>query len=230
MLSPTARILITSVGISFSLSIWLVADYFSLARANRASQGYVPPAKDSKQQKATASGSRGCLSEAVDIAPLIPTDRNATTISSNPSFSFLVKSQPNFPATFSLVEPGVVKPVWEEELNIEQTGIFSVSLPQKVNLEVGKEYVWNLKVICNPNRPSENWYIRAVIQRVPVTAELTRELEQADTEAKKAAILVREGIWYDAIAIGYHSQHKLKDTSYFKQLLARIGLSLPKLD
>lgn len=204
--------------------------YLNLAYCSQANQGYVPPAKDQKQQKATSSGSRGCSGEFVDIIPLVPTDHTPTTISANPNFLFLVKSKPNLPIYFSLVEPGRVEPIWKSELTVERSGVLSVSTPQNVNLDMGKEYVWNLKVVCNPRRPAENWYIRAVVQRVPLTAELAQKLVDADSESERAAILAGNGIWYDAISISYHTKDEPKATSYFQQLLAQIGQTLPRLN
>ena len=228
MLPFATRTLITSIGIALGF-LFLPSSYLNLAQSNQANQGYVPPAKDREQQKATSSGSRGCSGEPIDIVPLIPADRTLTTISANPNFLFLVQSQPNLPVHFSLVEPGVVKPVWENELNIERSGILSVPIPQSVNLDIGKEYVWNLKAICNPHRPSENWYIRAIVKRVSPSAQLRQNLASTNDKSEQAAILASEGIWYDAIAVSYHSNNERAD-SYFQQLLAQIGLFLPKLD
>ena len=228
MLSFATRTLITSIGLTLGF-LFLPSSYLNLAQSNQANQGYVPPAKDREQQKATSSGSRGCSSEPINIVPLIPTVGTPTTISANPNFLLLVQSQPNLPVHFSLVEPGVVKPVWENELNIERTGVLSVPTPPSINLDIGKEYVWNLKAICNPHRPSENWYIRAIVKRVSPGAQLRQNLASTNNKSEQAAILAREGIWYDAIAVSYHSNNKGAD-SYFQQLLAQIGLSLPKID
>lgn len=210
--------------------LFLPSSYLNLAQSNQANQGYIPPAKDREQQKATSSGSRGCSSEPVAITPLIPSDRTPTTISANPSFLFLVKSNPNFPVYFSLVEPGIAEPLWEEELSVERSGVLSVAIPQNVSLDVGKNYVWNLKVVCNPNRPSQSWYIRAIVKRVPPSTKLMHELTEANSKSEQAAILASNGIWYDAISISYHTRNEPETTSYFQQLLAQIGISLPKLN
>lgn len=210
--------------------IFLSSSYFSQAKSNRANQGYVPPNKDRKQQKATSSGSRGCSNESIDIISLAPTDRPPVTISANPNFLFLVKEKPNLPVHFSLVKPGVDRPIWQKELTVERSGILSVSTPQNINLDVDQEYVWNLKVICNPRRPAENWYIRAVIKRIAPTANVAQRLATANSKFEKAVILANNGIWYDAISISYHNKHESESIAYFQQLLTQIGLSLPELN
>jgi hypothetical protein len=162
----------------------------------------------------------------VDITSLIPTNHTPTTISTHPDFLFSVKSIPNLPVRFSLIEPGVIEPLWKSDIAVNRAGILSVSIPQTVSLDVGKEYVWNLEVVCNPSRPAENWYIRAVIRRVPLKPELAVKLAEADSESEKAVILANNGIWYDAVYYSYKGKNEADSTSYFKQLLSQIGLSI----
>lgn len=228
MLASKNRILISLLGLTFACLGGIFSNFNELAQSSQANQGYVPPAKDQKQQEATASGSRGCPGKPVDITSLIPTDHTPTTISAHPNFLFLVKSVPNLPVRFSLVEPGVIESLWKENLTVNRSGILLVSIPPSVSLDVGKEYVWNLEVVCNPSRPSESWYFRAVITRVPLKPELAQKLAEANSEIEKAVILASNGIWYDAIAISYHTRDEAKANSYFQQLLAQIGLSLPQ--
>jgi hypothetical protein len=200
--------------------------YPILAKNNQANQGYIPPNKDKQEQNATASGSRGCQRNPVDITPLIPTNHTPTTISTHPNFLFSVQSEPKYPVRFTLVEPGVAKPVWEKDLIVARSGIMSVSIPENVNLEANKEYVWNLVVVCNPNRPSENYYIRAAIKRVSSSQQLVEEISQANSHYQKALILARAGIWYDAIYTSYKGKNEVDSISYFKQLLSQIGLTI----
>jgi hypothetical protein len=210
--------------------LWLFGLLFPaypiFAKNNQANQGYIPPNKDKQEQNATASGSRGCQGNAVDITPLIPTNHTPTTISTHPNFLFSVKSEPKFPVRFTLVEPGVAKPLWEKELIVSRAGIMSVSIPENVNLKTNKEYVWNLVVVCNPNRPSENYYIRASVKRVSPSQELVQEIDSAKSHELQASILARAGIWYDAIYTSYQGQKEPDSMSYFKQLLSQIGLTI----
>jgi len=224
MMSSASKIVTLLFGLTFGLLILFFSNFDKLAQSSQTNHGYVPPAKDQKQQKATASGSRGCPGKSVDITSLVPTNHTPTTISTHPNFLFSVKSVPNLPVRFSLIEPGVIEPLWKSDIAVNRAGILSVSVPQTVNLDVGKEYVWNLEVVCNPSRPAENWYIRAVIRRVPLKPELAQKLAEASSETEKAVILANNGIWYDAIAISYHSRDEVKANSYFQQLLAQVGL------
>lgn len=212
----------------FGLFIFLSSSYFSQVASNQANQGYVPPNKDRRQQKATSSGSRGS-NKSIDVISLAPTDHTPVTISANPNFLFLVKEKPDSLVYFSLVKPGVDRPIWQKELTIERSGILSVSIPQGINLDIDQEYVWNLKVVCNPRRPAENWYIRAVVKRIAPTAKLAQELASANSESEKAMVLANNGIWYDAISLSYYNKHESAGIAYFQQLLAQIGLSLPEL-
>ena len=227
-MSSSSKILTLSLGLTFGLVLLFFSNFFQLAQSSQTNYGYVPPAKDRKQQKATASGSRGCPGKSVDITSLIPTDHTPTTISAHPNFLFSVESVPNLPVRFSLIERGVIEPIWESDVAVNQLGILTVSIPPTVSLDVGKKYVWNLEIICNPSRRSESWYIRAVIKRVPLKPKLARKLDEANSEFEKAVILANNGIWYNAIAISYHSRDEAKANSYFHQLLAQIDILLPQ--
>jgi hypothetical protein len=226
MMSSASKIVTLLFGLTFGLLILFFSNFDKLAQSSQTNHGYVPPAKDQKQQKATASGSRGCPGKSVDITSLIPTNHTPTTISTHPDFLFSVKSVPNLPVRFSLIEPGVIEPLWKSDITVNRAGILSVSIPQTVNLDVGKEYVWNLEVVCNPSRPAENWYIRAVIRRVPLKPELAQKLDEANSETEKAVILANNGIWYDAVYYSYKGKNEADSISYFKQLLSQIGLSI----
>jgi hypothetical protein len=226
MMFFSSRILTLSFGLTFGLVLLFFSNFDKLAQSSQTNHGYVPPAKDQKQQKATASGSRGCPGKSVDITSLIPTNHTPTTISTHPDFLFSVKSVPNLPVRFSLIEPGVIEPLWKSDIAVNRAGILSVSIPQNVSLDVGKEYVWNLEVVCNPSRPAENWYIRAVIKRVPLKPELAQKLDEANSETEKAVILANNRIWYDAIYTSYKGKNEADSISYFKQLLSQIGLTI----
>lgn len=227
-MSSLSKILTLSLGLALGLLLLFFNSFSQLAQSSQANRGYVPPAKDRKQQEATASGSRGCPGKPVNITSLIPTDHTPTTISAQPNFLFSVEFVPNLSVRFSLVEPRVSEPLWESNIAVNRSGILSVSIPPSVSLEEGKKYVWNLEVICNPNHPSESWLDRGAVTRVPLKPELARKLAEANSELEKAVILANNGIWYDAIAISYHDRDEAKANSYFKGLLAQIGISLPQ--
>ena len=72
MILSLTKILKISLGLALGFWIFFLISP-NLAQSNQANQGYVPPAKDRKQQKATASGSRECSSQPINIVPLIVT-------------------------------------------------------------------------------------------------------------------------------------------------------------
>ena len=224
LLSFQHKIIIRLLGLALGVITLVFPVYPNLAKQNRANQGYNPPNKDKKQQNAVNSGSRGCPSQPVNITPLIPTDHIPTTVSAQPIFLFLVKSKLEHAVRFSLVEPGISQPLWEKELILGQQETLLVSPPPQVNLEINKEYVWNLVVVCNPNRPAENWYIRAIVKRIPLSQQLAQKLNKASSNYEKASIFAVSGIWYDALAASYLAQNELQSISYFQQLLNQINL------
>ena len=194
-------------------------------------QGYVPPKDRGRSQRTEGAGSRGC-NQAVPISLrlLAPNDHVAATVLGHPSFLWYVSKIPTTPMRFTLVEPGIVKPLLEEWVKVDKPGIVQLHLPTKVQeLEIGKQYKWSVSIVCNQERPSENIYARAWIERVPKELDLVQNLAAATNGSQRATIYAKSGIWFDAIAITYSVflAHPSDEESYayFYTLLAQIGLS-----
>lgn len=109
-----------------------------------------------------------------------------------------------------------------------QPGIISVPLPANVTLEVGKRYHWFLKVNCSGgNAPPI--YVEGVLQRVIPSAQLSQQLNAAQSPLDKAAIYAQNGIWHDALTLlgtlqQQDSQAIAARTEWIK-LLQAIGLA-----
>jgi len=69
-------------------------------------------------------------------------------------------------------------------------------LPEPVKLRAGGHYVWQIEVICDPERPSRNLFAQAALKMVaPSQSSLTQS---------KAAVLdelLKQRLWQDALAI-----------------------------
>lgn len=131
---------------------------------------------------------------------------------------------------FTLVEPGVAKPLIDKQMNVGRPGIVQLEIPQEApELKEEKEYRWTASIICNENRPSENIYARAWIKCVTSSPSLEQKLDGVTKESERASVYAQSGIWSDAISTAYKASRK--DTSdrliskYFLELLEQIGLS-----
>jgi hypothetical protein len=158
---------------------------------------------------------------------LSDSERVGQTISPHPSFLWYVSATPTTSTRFTLVEPGVAEPLWEQQLPATKSAIVQLQMPATApELEIGKEYRWTVTLICNPLRPSENFYARAWIVRIPPTPSLTALLAAAGSDSDRVAIYARSGIWYDALATAYQG-YKVKPLvdRDFLALLEQVGLS-----
>ena len=191
---------------------------------------YVPPATDARPQRLISGGSRGCKDSVnASLTLLVPPSHLPTTSSSHPTFFLHLENIPTRPLLFTVVEPGIVEPVFEQKLTLKQSGLVPIKLPESSRgLEAGKEYYWTVSIPCNQKRPSQNAYARAAIKRISLPARIAEKLISNPDNLEKARIYAQSGIWYDALATSYQAYSQAPPQSpinaYFWQLLAQIGL------
>ncbi|UBF28639.1 DUF928 domain-containing protein [Kovacikia minuta CCNUW1] len=162
---------------------------------------YKPPIRQRPVGRTSGTGSRGCDSKtpSVPITPLVPKGHVGQTISGRPTFFWY--SADTKPVRFALVEPGIPKPILEKTVQVTKPGIMQLELPKEVaELNTGKEYRWSVSIICNPNRPSNDTFTQAFIERVALDPELTKQLAATQSPQDRARILAQTGLWYDALA------------------------------
>lgn len=200
-------------------------------------QGYVPPPRRiSRTQRRDGSGSRGCSNSkaiATSLTLLVPSDHVPTTVSSHPTFLWYVSNVVSAPVRFTLVDQESLKPVFKKQLKIQKAGIMQLQVPPSVPALVeGKQYRWAVALVCNKQRPSENTYAYAWIERVPLEGKLAQILAGATSGQERALILARAGIWYDAASTLYetsqkNSNQRLAFSAFdsFSKLLEQVGLS-----
>jgi hypothetical protein len=89
------------------------------------------------------------------------------------------------------------------EKQVMQTtpGIMQASLSDdQPDLVPGNRYLWQVVVICNPNRPSNALVDEAEMVVVPASSELESAVEEVTSSSAQADIYAQEGLWYDAFA------------------------------
>jgi hypothetical protein len=164
--------------------------------------GYTPPPDRTRPQRTQGGGSRGCPNiKPVALQLLVPNDHTARTTQSHPTFAWSLSDVPSVPVQFTLTESKATQPILVKELPVKRSGIMQFTLPPDVSgLQVGKEYRWTVALVCNADRPSQNSYARAWIERVEPTARLTQILATAVSAETQAQGYAWEGFWYDALA------------------------------
>ncbi len=152
----------------------------------------------------TRSGSCSNVTDGVVFSGLGPRSTVGLTTSVRPEFVwYMTEIAAESPVLFRLLEldeagqPNVVDSV---ELSA-QAGFMRYQLPDTVSpLEVGKDYLWQVIVRCDPAR-SSFWASTLSLQVVTPSPELTDALATATTDAEQARIYGNAGIWYNALAL-----------------------------
>lgn len=110
-----------------------------------------------------------------------------------------------------------------------KAGIVGLNLPQNL-LAVGKNYRWNLSIICDSEDRSLDQIIQGTIQRVE-NPLLMKKLEQA-TPYERLHLYAEAGIWHDALdtlaRLRYSNPNNLQLKANWEDLLITPGVELDK--
>lgn len=179
----------------------------------------------------TATRGEGVLA----LMLLAPQTHLGATTSIHPTFAWFVSEKESLPMEFTLWEfdkEGNRKKQIYQEKRETSPGIMKFSLPDnQPGLTVGKRYLWQVKIIKNPNLPGENLISSNEIEIVDTPANLRSELALATDETAKAIIYAKYGMWYDAMgkALAVAPDGKLGEiAAKLVQQLADIDKPQPK--
>ncbi len=171
---------------------------------------YVPPNRGTPTRGIRGAGSRGCslplASSGLDagklgqVTLLVPGDHVGQTTASHPSFFWHMSVAPSVPMEFSLVQPGVAKPLLVKQISVTKPGVVELALPSdQPGLEVGKRYRWSVALVCNADRRSNDVFAQSWIERV-ATDGLGQQVVNA-TPTQQIEAYAKAGLWYDALRI-----------------------------
>ena len=235
MVAP--RILMTAVRVAASTLFLMPATSFldssldsafaspakpGVTQQTKSKFSYVPPNRGTPR-RTQATGSRGCTEAApVKLALLVPNDHTAQTSLGHPTFFWNISEKPEQPLEFALVESGIAKPIFVQQVQVENAGIAKLEMPSNLpELVPGKEYRWSVTLICNKNRRSNDTFVQSWIKRVARSPQVEEKLTAATSDRDRASVYAEAGLWFDALnAISSNSS---KDE--FMLLLDQVGLS-----
>ncbi|MEQ9551635.1 MAG: DUF928 domain-containing protein [Coleofasciculus sp. G3-WIS-01] len=93
----------------------------------------------------------------------------------------------------------------EVQIAVGTPGIISLTLPGGATrppllppLEIGQQYRWTLRILCQRDDPSGDIYIDGAIERVQLNSIDKRFLAQATPE-ERLAFYTKERIWYETV-------------------------------
>ena len=164
-------------------------------------------------------GYRGNSCQRQEQAPLtllVPQDHVPLTTSSHPTLFWYIKTNSPTPIRLTIQEPGEPSPIYVRNWSQGMFGVYAMKLPATVNpLQVGKQYRWTVTIICNPDKPSDNIYAKAWVERVKKPNINSNNKSCLESYAES-------GIWYDALSCPRLNKY----SEEFWSLLAQVELNL----
>jgi hypothetical protein len=161
-----------------------------------ATRGVCNSSADSAEQKANST----------TLTALAPYSHVGKSTATNPTLTWYVSDRESYPLEFWLYEfepsryDGKGKAVYQAKL-ASSAGIMTHSLPtEQVNLTPGKDYIWQVAIICNPNSPSQSLVVNNQIKVVEIAPTVTTQLNTTSDVVTRANIYAQAGLWYDALA------------------------------
>jgi len=137
------------------------------------------------------------------LTALAPISHTGRTASIRPTFVWFASGAISQPIEFHLYEytaSGKVKRIYKTQLPSSQ-GIMNVTLPEtEPELAIGRRYLWQVALLCNPNHPSNDLVAEATIDVAEAPLTLKTALSATPDRLKKAQLYAESGFWYDAFA------------------------------
>ncbi|NET31581.1 MAG: DUF928 domain-containing protein [Cyanothece sp. SIO1E1] len=153
-----------------------------------------------------SGGSRGCATTAtvsLDDPPalvLLTSEQGLTqTVSRRPTFAWFVRDPGSWQMKFRLYQYDPVTEAAKLMTEIKDShfrsvsGIMVLSLSEMIPaLEIGQRYLWQVELICDPNRPSSNLFAEAEIEVVEQPDQIVGVVD--------ANAYAEVELWHDAMA------------------------------
>lgn len=179
-----------------------------------------------------SAGSRGCLftdsysDQDIGLQNLAP----LTILNANDSIQYTTLEYPTFawvmgfgtqqPIEFRLYQSNNegenIELLYETNLLDAQSsaGIKLFSLPNFLNpLSLDGKYIWQVEVICDPDRPSSNLFVEAELDRIEAPASLQQSIQNSSNLVEMIELLDNENLWLDALDLviqDYETEEQLQ--------------------
>jgi LysM repeat protein len=162
-----------------------------------------------------------CAAPGQKLVALLPDTNLGQTVADQPTFFWLMpelkpewqnrKLHSRFRLTMvDAQDTDIDPPLYETEFDSSPVGINSLTIPKEI--PVGQNLRWTLVIVCDPDDPDGNEYVKGWIRRVEPTPQLAAELEKANL-VDYPAIYAKAGLWFDALRYLSAIRRKVGDES-----------------
>ncbi len=205
-----AKIFIGSIGgISISL---LTSSLVSIPRPTN-SDSANSSVKISKKPRSVPATGRDPSCPAIpvgtpDITSLIPAimpsdkseDSFIVTLSQSPTFRFYSPYRQGIYRFRLLPEnKDVSKAMYQKDIPVASTGIFTVSLPVIKALKTKENYFWELEYICTKDPKASNPIVFGYLYRDQLTTSQKQEFSRTKTSTQRIDFYRKNGIWVELL-------------------------------
>lgn len=174
---------------------------------NQWSDAFDPPVRGTPDGRESGATRCSCFTQDTLIA-LVPTSGVGTTVAKYPTFFwYLPPTDPRFAKAIEfklLDEKGQDIYATKFAVASDQQGFMSLQLPDSsaiLPLEVGKQYLWQVMVICNPNQRMADPMFEAVegsVVRVARSPSLPSQSNNAPLQEQLASY-AKSRLWYETL-------------------------------
>lgn len=156
------------------------------------------------------------------LTALMPANNRGTTVNARPTLFWYLPKSIARSAELVIVDENRNK-VYQTTIAVPSNpGIVQLRLPTTVSLEVGKTYLWELALICEPENRGVDEFVQGEIQRVPLDAALEETLARSDA-LERAQLYARASIWHETV--NTLAQLRNSHPGEWEQLLRSVGLA-----
>ncbi len=150
-----------------------------------------------RRRGATAS----CVTGNTPLTALAPSNNVGTTVLGSPTLFWYVPETKAESAEFEVVD-AQGKNVYLTTLALNGTpGVVNLNLPKTVSLEPGKEYTWQLALVCNPLNRRQDMFVRGKLKRTELSSEHKTQLAAATEPLKQAEVYAEAKVWQETLMI-----------------------------
>ena len=159
--------------------------------------------------------------EQLALTAMMPENNLASTTKGNPSLYLYVPQNNDKNAEFVILDLTNRKELYEANFALpSEGGIIKLTLPEKVQLQVGDEYQWHFGIICDVEDESKHEVIQGLLERnTPVNLE---KIQQEKNLLEKADLYAQASVWNEALDIA--ATLRDTDSTPWLELLTSVGL------
>ncbi len=166
-----------------------------------APQYFNPVNRTAPRSPSTTTGTRsgGCFDSETSPYLLAPASLTGETATALPTFTWFLPDDAPVLIEFSLYalhSSGSIELKHSKILPYE-SGLVQYQLPAEAAIETEKNYMWQVVLHCDPNRPSQS----LVYESEVVFTSNSQVVASTESTIEQSRALAEAGYWYDAIAV-----------------------------